>query len=218
MEDLKVTMEIVQDSLREIVERQKKELASDEEYQRQFYKLCVDIGVDPYAQKKGMFANLFKRDLNSFYRELGVRILTYCIKTRFQNGGLVRVSDIKAHLNKNASKRSERIHTNDIHIAVEKLKPLSPSLKFFDAAANDGERVEYLQSSETDFTADAMRVLTRAQFFDGKLTHSQVGIEDKWKRELMNFAEKGLAWVDIHQGESTYYFPGIYFQKSHSEE
>ena len=98
MNDLKETMELVQGSLQTIVREQKKELESDEEYQHQFYKLCNDIGVDPFAQKKGLFSGLFKKDLNDFYRKLGIRVLAYCNKTRFQNGGLIRVSDIETYL------------------------------------------------------------------------------------------------------------------------
>ena len=43
----------VQSSLKSIVVNQKKQLEKDEEYQKKFYKLCNDIGVDPFTQKKG---------------------------------------------------------------------------------------------------------------------------------------------------------------------
>ena len=211
MDDLKETMELVQGSLQTIVREQKKELEGDEEYQRQFYKLCNDIGVDPFAQKKGLFSGLFKKDLNDFYRKLGIRVLAYCNKTRFQNGGLIRVSDIEAYLNKHSTRGSEKVYASDIRVAVEKMKVLSPSLRFFETAGNDGTTVEYLQSSDVEFTEDAMRVFSRAQLFDGKVQHSDIGIEDKWKRELKNLAEKGLAWIDTYEGEHTYYFPAIYF-------
>ena len=215
MNELKKTMELVQGSLQRIVKDQKARLESDEEYQRQFYKLCNDIGVDPFTQKKGLFAGLFKKDLNDFYKKLGIRVLAYCNKTRFQNGGLIRVSDIKSYLNKHSSKSSEKVHTSDIHVAVEKLKVLSPSLRFFEAVDRSGVQVEYLQSSDVEFTEDAMRVLSRAQFFNGKVQHSDIGIEEKWKRELNHLTEQGLAWVDTYQGESTYYFPAIYFADKH---
>ena len=85
IEKLKNAVTTLQSCLQKIVENQKKELQGDEEYQKKFYKLCNDIGVDPFTQKKGFLAGLLNKNLDEYYKALGMRVLNVCLKTRYEN-------------------------------------------------------------------------------------------------------------------------------------
>ena len=37
---------------------------------------------------------------------------------------------------------------------------------------------------------------------------------EKWKKELDLFVTEGLAWIDVHEGVTTYYFPTMVFASS----
>lgn len=208
---LKETIEKVQKSLQSIVEKQSKELKNDEEYQRKFYKLCNDIGVDPFSQKKGFLSGLLNKDLESFYKNLGLRVLGICLKTRFQNGGLIRLSELQARLNKGVTKSGRRVHSDDIRVAVEKLSVLSSSLSIIKVEEN-GQMDEYIKSADMEFSADSTKVLSRANFKKGILRTTDLGGEEKWEKELDSFVQQGLAWVDDYEGVKSYYFPTIIFE------
>ena len=115
VEALKGAVISLQSCLQKIVENQKKVLQDNEEYQKKFYKLCNDIGVDPFTQKKGFLAGLLNTNLDSFYKNLGMRVLTVCLNTRYENGGLIKLSEVKERLNQpSIVKKMGKVHSDDI--------------------------------------------------------------------------------------------------------
>ena len=52
--------------------------------------MCANVGVDPLASNKGMFAQLL--GIGDFYYQLGVQIIEACLATRTHNGGMVELS------------------------------------------------------------------------------------------------------------------------------
>ena len=217
IEKLKNAVTTLQSCLQKIVENQKKELQGDEEYQKKFYKLCNDIGVDPFTQKKGFLAGLLNKNLDEYYKALGMRVLNVCLKTRYENGGLIKLSELKNILNSsNGNKKGERVHSEDIRIAVQKLSCLSSSLSIEKIQDEDEGEIEYVKSADMEFSADSLKILAKANRRKGivqvaDLSHDR---SDKWRKELDVFVSKGIAWIDIHDGLSTYYFPTIVFGNS----
>ena len=209
---LKDTILTLQSCLQQIVENQKSVLQGDEEYQKKFYKLCNDIGVDPFTQKKGFLSGLLNQNLDEFYKSLGMRVLRICMNTRYENGGLIRLSEIKQRLNQN---KSDHVHSDDIRVAVQKLSCLSSSLSI-EKIEDDSGTVEYVKSADMEFTGDSLKVLSKANRLKGKVRASDMGVEntDKWTKELELFVEQGIAWIDYHEGIITYYFPSIVFGNS----
>ena len=213
VETLKNSVLTLQSCLQRIVENQKEVLQGDDEYQKKFYKLCNDIGVDPFTQKKGFLAGLLNKNLDEFYKSLGMRVLGICINTRYENGGLIRLTEVKERLNQN--KNAEHVHRDDIRTAVQKLSCLSNSLTIESIEDTDGV-VEYIKSSDMNFTVDSLKVLSKANRQNGKICVSDLGTDDhgRWVKELDSFVDQGIAWVDYYQGIVTYYFPSIIFGTS----
>lgn len=213
VEMLKNSVLTLQSCLQRIVENQKNVLQDDEEYQKKFYKLCNDIGVDPFTQKKGFLAGLLNKNLDEFYKSLGMRVLGICINTRYENGGLIRLTEVKERLNRN--KNAEHVHRDDIRTAVRKISCLSNSLSIETIEDQDGV-VEYIKSSDMNFTVDSLKVLSKANRQNGKICKSDLGSDDygRWVKELDSFVDQGIAWVDDYQGILTYYFPSIIFGSS----
>ena len=217
IEKLKNAVTTLQSCLQKIVENQKKELQGDEEYQKKFYKLCNDIGVDPFTQKKGFLDGLLNKNLDEYYKALGMRVLNVCLKTRYENGGLIKLSELKNILNSsNGNKKGERVHSEDIRIAVQKLSCLSSSLSIEKIQDEDEGEIEYVKSADMEFSADSLKILAKANRRKGivqvaDLSHDR---SDKWRKELDVFVSKGIAWIDIHDGITTYYFPTIVFGNS----
>lgn len=58
--------------------------------------MCANIGVDPLASNKGMWAQLL--GLGDFYYELGVQVIEACLATRAHNGGLIELHTLQQHV------------------------------------------------------------------------------------------------------------------------
>ena len=58
--------------------------------------MCANIGVDPLASNKGMWAQLL--GFGDFYYELGVQVVEACLATRAVNGGLMDLSTLSRYV------------------------------------------------------------------------------------------------------------------------
>lgn len=58
--------------------------------------MCANIGVDPLASNKGMWAQLL--GLGDFYYELGVQVIEACLATRQHNGGMIELHKLQHHV------------------------------------------------------------------------------------------------------------------------
>lgn len=56
--------------------------------------MCANVGVDPLASNKGMWAQLL--GFGDFYYELGVQVVEACLATRSMNGGLMDLDSLRA--------------------------------------------------------------------------------------------------------------------------
>lgn len=56
--------------------------------------MCANVGVDPLASNKGMWAQLL--GFGDFYYELGVQIVEACLATRNYNGGFMELEALRA--------------------------------------------------------------------------------------------------------------------------
>ena len=217
IETLKKTVITLQKCLKGIVENQKKELQGDEGYQKKFYKLCNDIGVDPFTQKKGFLAGLLNKNLDEYYKSLGMRVLNVCLSTRYENGGLIDIVELKTKLNAvNGGKKGDHVSREDIRIAVQKLSCLSTSLSIEKVEDEGAGEIEYVKSADMEFSADHLKILAKAKRCKGKIQIEDMG-QDKsgrWSNTLELFVSKGIAWIDIHENVKTYYFPTIIFGNS----
>lgn len=82
--------------LEEFAKKHRQDIQKDPQFRAQFQKMCSTIGVDPIASNKGFWAELL--GIGDFYYELGLNIIDICVQTRYQNGGLMDLSDLRAHL------------------------------------------------------------------------------------------------------------------------
>lgn len=58
--------------------------------------MCANIGVDPLASNKGMWAQLL--GFGDFYYELGVQVVEACLATRAVNGGLMDLAALSRYV------------------------------------------------------------------------------------------------------------------------
>ena len=71
-------------------------MRKDPVFRAQFHTMCANVGVDPLASNKGMWAQLL--GFGDFYYELGVQVVEACLATKSINGGLMDLESLRAHV------------------------------------------------------------------------------------------------------------------------
>ena len=85
-------MEVFREKLEAFAVKHKHEINRNPEFRHHFHKMCVTMGVDPLASKKGFWSELL--GYGDFYYELAVQAIEVCLSTRKQNGGLMPLKDV----------------------------------------------------------------------------------------------------------------------------
>lgn len=67
--------------------------------------MCANVGVDPLASNKGMWAQLL--GFGDFYYELGVQIVEACLATRAYNGGFMELGSLRNAVQVNSSPNAD---------------------------------------------------------------------------------------------------------------
>eukprot|EP01028_Stygiella_incarcerata_P007807 TRINITY_DN3266_c0_g1_i2.p1 TRINITY_DN3266_c0_g1~~TRINITY_DN3266_c0_g1_i2.p1 ORF type:complete len:210 (-),score=55.68 TRINITY_DN3266_c0_g1_i2:86-646(-) len=125
---LQAQQEVFRKNLEEFAEKHKSQIAKDPEFRFQFQKMCSKIGVDPLASHKGFWAEML--GVGSFYYELGVQIVSVCIATRVQNGGLVGLEELLELLARLRGPRATKVTIDDVERAIQKLHVFGNGYEF----------------------------------------------------------------------------------------
>merc|ERR1719471_1762952 len=87
----KAQLESLRAALSEFAQKHRGRINSDPPFRQAFCEMCVAAGVDPLASSKGLWDELL--GVGQFYNELGVQVLTACLRTRDVNGGLLDLKE-----------------------------------------------------------------------------------------------------------------------------
>lgn len=201
-------METFKVNLEEFATKHKDQIKKDPAFRVQFQEMCASIGVDPLASSKGFWSEML--GVGDFYYELAVKIVEVCMATSHQNGGLIRLDELKSRLEVSRHKNTQEISIDDLLRAIRKLKTLGNGFTIHPIG-----KTFLIQSVPGELTMDHTTVLQHAQ----KSYYVTVsGLVDtlKWEKEraikaLEYMLKEGLAWVDDQaEGERQYWFPTLF--------
>ena len=210
IEHMQRQMASLKQNLEKFAQQHKQEISSNPIFRQQFQQMCLSVGVDPLASKKGYWAELL--GFGEFYFELAVQIVDVCVLTRTINGGLIRLEDLIGRLiKKRGIKDKNGITESDVRIAVDKLKCLGDGYTFMQAG-----NITYLVSVPFELNVDITQILEVAEksaFFNNDNL-----LALKWAQEridaVVNFLQQeGIIWLDIDPitGAASYYFYSLFF-------
>ena len=74
----------------------REDIRKDPVFRAQFHTMCANIGVDPLASNKGVWAQVL--GFGDFYYELGVQIVEACLASRSLNGGLMDMHSLMRYV------------------------------------------------------------------------------------------------------------------------
>ena len=182
------------------------EIARDPVFRTHFLALAREVGVDPLASSKSVWASTL--GVGGFYFDLAVAAAGVCIASRPVDGGLLSLHELTRRLRAARGSAAGAISEDDVSRALSKLSVLGGG---FAEVMLGGER--YVRSLPDELDTDAAAVLTIAAVSSGAavapegvggkgwVTISDVRTGCGWPAEraaraLSALMQDGLAWVD----------------------
>lgn len=207
-EAMKAQLATFKKSLEEFAMNHRADIRRDPMFRAQFHAMCANIGVDPLACNKGVWAQLL--GFGDFYYQLGVQITEACLAGRSMNGGLLDLRSLQRQVQRRRGSVAEPISEDDLIRAISKLKVLGGGLGLVDIGATT-----YVRSVPGELNTDKNRVIEVAQGVGYVSVDGVVGrtgwTEVRAKDVLHELLREGLCLLDTGDpsGRDLYWFPCV---------
>ncbi|CAK9091743.1 unnamed protein product [Durusdinium trenchii] len=184
-------LETLQSSLKSFASKHRNRINSDPQFRKSFCDMCIAAGVDPLSSSKGLWDELL--GVGQFYSDLSVQVLTQCMRTRDENGGLLDLRQCLANVRR--ARPGEKLALEDLERAVECLAQLGPgvSIRFCG-------RQRLLCSVPDELSGDTAQVIELAAASGGKVCAADLlrkgWTTDRADQALLHCIREGLCWVD----------------------
>ncbi|CEM37835.1 unnamed protein product [Vitrella brassicaformis CCMP3155] len=198
--------------LQEFALKHRDRINKDPVFRQKFCEMCAAIGVDPLISSRGFWSRLL--GVGNFYSELGVQVLTICMATRPQNGGILELSECCHRVRRLRGNLAPPIDEGDIERAIERVAVLGHG--GITVMKRRGKTT--ILSLPDELNPDQTIVLDLAHE-KGHVSCRQLNEAFAWTKErsmavLMVFLREGLVWVDTQVtaeegGEALYWFPSL---------
>ncbi|KAK9456231.1 EAP30/Vps36 family-domain-containing protein [Dipodascopsis uninucleata] len=185
-----------QTALRKFAQTHAEEIRSDAVFRSAFVKMCSAIGVDPLASSTANRGGSFWAELLG--RDVAVRIIELCRRTRDENGGFMPVEDVRRRLGD--------VSQDDIVRAVKSLEPLGSG---FDIVKIGGR--EFIRSVPQELSRDqsvAFEATSALGYVSIPILVDNLGWEPaRATAALEDLLSAGLVWLDGQTNPAAYWSP-----------
>ncbi|GIL76429.1 hypothetical protein Vretifemale_6023 [Volvox reticuliferus] len=193
-------------NLEEFARKHRADIRRDPVFRAQFHTMCANIGVDPLASNKSLWASTL--GFGDYYYELGVQVVEACLATRSVNGGIMDLASLLKYVNRRRGSQGEPVSEDDVVRAISKLKVLGGG---FDLVTIGGH--QYVRSVPGELNLDKNKALEVAQG-RGYTSVAEMCTAAGWPKSraedvLQALTREGIAWVDdgAPDGLRLYWFP-----------
>ncbi|KXZ41680.1 hypothetical protein GPECTOR_323g36 [Gonium pectorale] len=193
-------------NLEEFARKYRADIRRDPVFRAQFHTMCANIGVDPLASNKSLWASAL--GLGDYYYELGVQVVEACLASRPLNGGIMELPALLRAVTRRRGGGAEPVSEDDVVRAIKKLRVLGGG---FDLVTIGGR--SYVRSVPGELSTDSNRALEVAQG-KGFTSVADLARATGWNAGraddvLQALTRTGLAWVDdgAPDGVRLFWFP-----------
>lgn len=205
-----------------------KDIRANPAFRAEFARMCTALNIDFLASSyhrdtpsssssskpskpggESIWASLLGGSVHDFYFNLGVTLVDICRSTRAENGGLISLTDLKAHISRGRAIGSAMsVSDDDIVQAVQALEPLGSCF----AIVRIGHR-RLIRSVPKELNTDQSTVLEAVGVL-GYVTVSMLQVNLGWGRPravavVEDLMADSLVWVDCQAGENEYWSPAF---------
>ena len=195
-------------NLEEFAKKYKNEIQFNPDFREQFYKMCLEIGVDPLAS-----ISLWSKTLNlsEFYYNLAIQIITISMT----KGPLIEINDLRKMLMNNM--KTTDVSIMDIEKAIESVSELKCG---FQIVTVKNSKAVVTVPMEKDAAVD--EIIKMASENDGwigySICYNKKGMKQiEFENAIKTLLNHGLAWEDrqnfikneTKNDNIIYWFPGL---------
>jgi ESCRT-II complex subunit VPS22 len=209
---------------------------TDPQWRARFLDLFRRVGVDPLSSSKNVWSQALGTDLVKFYADLAIAAAGVCMATRPLNGGLISLAGLTERLNSRKRQRTapaaaaagggggasgskgaagptaspDAIAEDDVRLALERLKVLGGGFTIVSLGG-----APYVRSVDEALASDSTTLLNAAVQARAFATTAALAAGSlAWpvpraQLALDALAADSMAWLDVHEGVTTYYFPSF---------
>lgn len=206
-------------NLEKFAQKYRKDIKRDGEFRRRFQEMCAVAGVDPLRSSANFWTKML--GLGDFYYELAIQIVEVFLSTSYKNGGIMTIEELLSRLiasrnvkgtSNSQSSSSDLLTTDDILIAIKKLKSLGSNITEIQSrnsyiihatpAELNSDHVEITQVAHTTHGYVTFKILTE-RFSNWS--------DERIQKALDELIMEGLIWLDEQgtEGEYLYWFSGL---------
>jgi len=223
----------------EYAKKHRSEIQNDPVFRAKFLEMCGPLGVDPLSSEKGFWGKML--GIGEFYYELAVKVAEVCIASRSRNGGIISVAEVKQILKERGTKfnftastsskkqiKSTKYSTQDIKTAIGKLSKLGSGFRTVMVGNScmivsvpmelDNDHMEIMKLAQRDVDEKNDNDFRIENNLGGAVTCRKIMEATGWDanrttRAIDILLSNGMAWLDIHDGKKSYWFPryGLFF-------
>lgn len=218
LEKLTSQMGEFRSNLEKFAQKYRKDIKRDPDFRRKFQQMCAVAGVDPLRSSANFWGKLL--GVGDFYYELAIQIVEVFLTTSDKNGGIMTIEELlssvissrNVNLKKSSSSKSDQITSDDILVAIKKLKSLGSNITEIPS-----NRSYIIHATPAELNSDHV-VITQV----AHSTHGYVSFDilkerfDEWSDERVQKAldelmMEGLIWLDEQDsgGKPLFWFSGL---------
>ncbi|KAK9916099.1 hypothetical protein WJX75_008566 [Coccomyxa subellipsoidea] len=206
LEQMRAQMASFKEHLEEFALKHREDIRKDPVFRAQFHTMCANIGVDPLASNKGVWAQVL--GFGDFYYELGVQIVEACLASRSLNGGLMDMQSLMRYVATRRGSKADPVTEDDVLRAIDKLQVLGGGF----GVVRVGDR-RLVRSVPGELNTDKNQALLLAQgrghISKRQLTEAYHWEEPRVVETLWSLLKEGIAMADDQgpDGQRLYWFP-----------
>ena len=216
------TVEKLELKLTEFAKLHANDIQNDPVVRQRFLQMCAPLGIDPLQSKKSFWGSILC--VGDFYHELAVQVAEVCLASKSRNGGIMSLTEVQSLLARRKTRMGavtagKQVSASDISVAIQKLAELGGGFRM--VQVGDSKMVVCVPE---ELDQDVVQIMSIAQKQPAAvgITVDELVEVTNWQRNRVERAlqvvlQRGMAWLDVYQGLSYYWFPSTWQEEREKE-
>eukprot|EP01071_Lankesteria_metandrocarpae_P015494 Lankesteria_metandrocarpae@DN9736_c0_g1_i1.p1 len=172
------------------------EINTNAQFRGSFHQMCAALGVDPLISNKSVLNEVL--GMGEFYSRLGVQVLTICLSSRAETGGIMEVDECLFRVKKmRGLDDSDDVVKQDIIRAVKQLQCLGTANLAVHTSPKNVDLILCVPEEIDEDHLTAWEVARAKGYFTVRMLMQECGWDEGRSTNVANFlVRESVAWVE----------------------
>jgi len=201
LKHLQSSIATLRSSLETFARTHRDAIRKDPLFRSQFHSMCRSVGVDPLgSHAAGFWTRLL--GIGDFYYELSVQVVEEAIRTREENGGIMRVEEMRRRIQE--KNKNQQISCDDILQSVSKLSVLGGGFSVLSVGGSRRPELHLIKSVPLEMNVDHVTLMEYAMGHQRKCKNNNQRNDDDDDGTMKDaISSTPLSTVDASPSSST---------------